>query len=93
MHGFAVFIQAGAPGVIPEAAPIILLFKADDLGNFRLLLGRGLEGAEYRKSRGAGADNSNTCHEVSSCYQSGKMPGLVGAPSSNFESQSMVVWR
>ena len=50
MHGFAVFIEPGAPGVVPEAAPIILLFKADDFRNFRLLLGGGLEGAEGCKT-------------------------------------------
>jgi hypothetical protein len=32
MHRLAVFIEAGAPGVVPQPAPVGLLFKADDLG-------------------------------------------------------------
>ena len=43
MDGLAIFIQPGAPGVVPEAAPVTLLFKADDFRNFRFSSGRRTE--------------------------------------------------
>src|SRR5690606_25732998 len=56
---FAVFIQPGAPGVVPHAAPVLLLFVADEFGNgCALFLGR-LESAQLGKAGGTGANNGN----------------------------------
>src|SRR5262249_55613373 len=43
-------VEAGAPGVVPKATPIFLLFEADDLGYLGALGGGGLEGAQDRCS-------------------------------------------
>ena len=34
VHGLAIFVETGAPCVIPEAAPIVLLLEADEFWNF-----------------------------------------------------------
>ena len=95
MHGFAIFIQPGAPGVVPQATPIALLFKADDFRNFLFSSWRRTE--KLSALQGQMVPHQLLQHASWSSpllfVQSGKMPGLVGAPSSYFESQSMVVWR
>src|SRR5438477_7715936 len=62
MHRLAIFVDAGAPGIVPQASPIVLLLEAHHLGDFRLLLGRRLKGPKCREARGACADNGNACH-------------------------------
>src|SRR4030042_711167 len=37
MYRLAVLVEAGAPGVVPQTAPIALLLEADDVGDRRPL--------------------------------------------------------
>ena len=46
VDGVAVFVGAGAPGVVPQAAPVRLLFEADDFGDLGALACCGLKGPE-----------------------------------------------
>jgi hypothetical protein len=62
MHRLAMFIKAGAPGVFPQATPVVLLLEADDLGDLGPLLLRRLEGAKGREARRACADYCNSRH-------------------------------
>jgi hypothetical protein len=56
----AVFIQTGAPGVVPHAAPVFLLFIADQFRDVRALVPRRLEGPQLRHATGTGADDCYT---------------------------------
>jgi len=60
MDGFPVFIEARTPGIVPQSAPVGLLFKADDFRNLRAFLARRLKGAQLRQTRRAGSDDGNT---------------------------------
>ena len=68
VHGavdrFTVFIETGAPSVVPEAAPVLLLLEADDLGDLFAICAGGLEGAKLRQTRWPGTDDCHTfcCH-------------------------------
>ncbi len=60
VHGLTVFVGPGAPGEIPQPAPVALLLEADDLRNLGAL-GRGLlERTQLRQAAGTGTDNSDT---------------------------------
>ena len=60
MHRVAMLVEAGAPGVVPQAAPVGLLLEAHDLGDVRALVGRRLEGAKLRKAGRSGTNDGNT---------------------------------
>ncbi len=65
MDRLAVFVQAGAPSVVPQATPIALLLEADDLGNVRSLALRLLECAQLAEAARTGPDHGNTtCHDL-----------------------------
>src|SRR5690606_12389391 len=53
----AVLVQAGAPGVVPQATPVGLLFVTDQFGDLAAQLLGGLECAELGQATGAGADD------------------------------------
>ena len=57
VHGVAMLVEAGAPGVVPQPAPVRLLLEADDLGNIRSLGRRGRERPQLGKARWSGSDN------------------------------------
>src|SRR5690606_13230419 len=59
MNRLAVFVQAGAPGVVPQPAPVGLLLEADDLGNLGPLDPGRLERAQLRKARWPRPDDRN----------------------------------
>ena len=59
VYRLAIFIRTGAPGVVPQAAPVVLLFKTHDLRDVRtLFLGR-LKGPQLCRTRRASPDNRN----------------------------------
>ncbi len=60
VHRVAMLVEAGAPGVVPQAAPVGLLFEADDFGNVRALVGRRLEGSKLCQAGRSGSDDGNT---------------------------------
>ncbi|AUW47048.1 hypothetical protein CUJ84_pRLN2000510 (plasmid) [Rhizobium leguminosarum] len=64
MDRLAIFVEAGAPGIVPEAPPIRLLFEADDLRDFGALLGGRLKGAQLRQPGRTGTDDGYSCHEA-----------------------------
>jgi len=64
VHGFAMFVGAGAPSVVPEAAPVRLLLEADDLGNFRPFQESGLKGTQLGKPRRASANDGDSLGHV-----------------------------
>ena len=61
VHGavdrLAIFVQPGPPGVIPQPAPVVLLFEADDLGDLGALLRRRLERPQLCQSRRSRPDH------------------------------------
>ena len=59
VHRLAVFIQAGAPGVVPHATPIVLLLVTHQLGDLGALVTGRLEGSKLRHAARAGTDD---CH-------------------------------
>ena len=70
VHRVAMLVEAGAPGVVPQAAPVGLLFEADDLGNVGALVGGRLEGPELRQAGRSGANDGNTTFHS-------RPPGLI----------------
>ena len=52
VHGLAMLVEARAPGVVPQTAPVGLPFEAHQLRNVRALGFRLLEGAKLRKPQG-----------------------------------------
>ena len=66
MDGLTIFIEPGAPGVVPQAAPVGLLLEADhfwDLGPF--LPGR-LKCPQLRQAGRTCTNHRNSCHVLSS---------------------------
>src|SRR5579859_3122192 len=59
VHRLAVLVGARAPGVIPHAAPVLLLLEADDIGNVGSFFSRGLESAQLRHPGRARTDDCN----------------------------------
>ncbi|MNP43165.1 hypothetical protein D3C76_1369670 [compost metagenome] len=59
VHRFTVLVQAGAPGVVPHAAPVALLLEADQFGDVGALVAGRLESAKLRQAARSGADD---CH-------------------------------
>ncbi len=53
-------VEAGAPGVVPQAAPVGLLFETDDFRNVGALVGSRFEGPELCQAGRSGADDGNT---------------------------------
>ncbi len=51
MHRLAILIESGAPCVIPQAAPIVLLLKTYDFRDVSSLLGSRLQGPQLRQAR------------------------------------------
>ncbi len=68
VNRFAEFIEAGAPSVVPETAPIILLFEADDLRDVGALGGGGLEGPEKGGSGWTCTDDGNSLFHIGSLH-------------------------
>jgi len=67
MDRLAVFVETGAPGVVPQAAPVGLLFVTHDLGNLGALFRGLLKGAQLRQAARSGTDNRHTvCHLIPS---------------------------
>src|SRR5690606_36453394 len=60
VNRLAVFIYAGAPSIVPHAAPVLLLFEADDVGDIGSLVPGGLEGAKKGETGRAGTDDGYT---------------------------------
>ena len=60
MHRVAMLVEAGAPGVVPQAAPVGLLFEADDFRDVGALVGGRLEGSKLRQAGRSGSDDGNT---------------------------------
>ena len=59
MHGVAMLVEAGAPGVVPQPAPVGLLLEAHHLGDLRALgLGR-RERPKLGQTRRPGANNGD----------------------------------
>ena len=56
----AVGIQSGTPAVIPQTAPVILLFVTDNLGNLDALVGGGLKGTQLSQATGSCTDDRDT---------------------------------
>ena len=59
VHRLAVFVEARAPRVLPQATPVVLLFIADDFRNLCALLLGGLECPQGRKPRWSRPDHRN----------------------------------
>src|SRR6476469_8518552 len=64
MYGLAVLVEAGAPGIVPQATPIALLVEANNVGDLRSLGLRLLEGPQLTEPTGTRSDNRNTCHDL-----------------------------
>ncbi len=60
VHGLAVAVRAGAPVVVPLAAPVVLLLVADDLGDLGPCALGGLERTQCGDPAGSGSDDGNT---------------------------------
>ena len=52
MHRFPVFIEPRAPRVVPQTAPVGLLFKAHNFRHFSAFFCRGLKGSQLCKPEG-----------------------------------------
>jgi hypothetical protein len=52
-------VEAGAPGVVPQAAPVGLLLEAHDLGDLGALALRRRECPELGEARRAGPDDGD----------------------------------
>ena len=59
MHRVAMLVEAGAPGVVPQAAPVGLFFEADDFRDVGALVGGRLEGPELRQAGRPGPDDGH----------------------------------
>ena len=64
VDGLAIFVDAGAPRVVPEAAPVVLLLVADELGDLRALGGRRGEGPQLGQAAGTCADDGDSLGHV-----------------------------
>jgi len=60
LPGEAVLVDPGAPGVVPEPAPVVLCLVADDVGHLPAVAGGGLEGTQLSQAGGARADDCNS---------------------------------
>lgn len=68
MDRLAIFIEPGAPGVVPEASPVFLLLEADHLGDLGTLGGGGLKSPENGGSRRTGTDDGNSLLHIGSLH-------------------------
>ena len=55
VYRFAVFVEAGAPGVVPQSAPVRLLLEADQFGDVGAFLGGRLKSPELGQTAGSGS--------------------------------------
>jgi len=60
VHRLAVLVEAGAPGVVPHAAPVLLFFEAHQLRDGGAFVAGRLERAKLRQAAWAGTDDCNT---------------------------------
>src|SRR5690606_28689051 len=84
VHGLAVLVQAGAPGVVPHSPEIGLLLEADDFRDFGTRAAGGIEGAKLGQAAGAGAEYGDTlghvvCHLLSGARPTGAYPRAKSA--------------
>ena len=76
VDGLAVLVDAGAPGVVPQAAPIVLLLETDEFRNFSALARRRLKGPQLGETGRPGANNCDTrLHPI--LLRLGRPAGLV----------------
>ena len=69
MDRLAIFIEAGAPGIVPQPPPVRLFLETDDVGDVRPLGFRRLECAQLRKARRSGADDGHSfLHAGAPCW-------------------------
>jgi hypothetical protein len=68
MDRFAMLVEAGAPGVVPQTTPVGLFFETYDIGDIGTFLLRRLESPELSQTAGAGTDDCHTFTHVSSNY-------------------------
>ena len=62
----AELVQARAPGVIPQAAPVVLFLETDDLRNLGPFLCGRLKGPELRQAGGSGTNHCDTLFHAQS---------------------------
>ncbi|MPL84473.1 hypothetical protein SDC9_30438 [bioreactor metagenome] len=88
----AILVGAGAPAVVPQPPPGLLLLEADDLGDLGPLLRGGLEGPELGKAGGSGADDGNAFGHVSLPVRSGmdQISKLVPSAWTNEADQNLL---
>ncbi len=72
VHRLAIFVEAGPPRVVPEAAPVVLLFVADDLRDLGAEPPSRFEGPELGETAGTCTDDRNP-HRRSSFIGHGSM--------------------
>src|SRR6185437_3050308 len=91
MHRLTALVEADAPSVVPQAAPIALLLEANDFGDARTLHLRLLERSHLAEATRPRSDDGNTnCHDLTPLARSAVDRHLLdGSCPNQFASQTV----
>src|SRR5690606_26025830 len=76
VYRLAMLVKAGAPGVVPQTAPVRLLFETNDVGHRLTCLGGRLESAKLSQATGSCTDDTDTLSHVFPLKSTAQEPGM-----------------